>query len=224
MKDRDINLLKFSVILFLFLNSKNILLLLNKIIKVNGIIEISLSFIISLVAYLLYKKDLKKELIKFKKKKKEYIKLTFKLFSVLLAVKFITAVIIVILSEILNISLVISENQEIINDILKVNPFYIFIAAVIIAPFLEEVIFRLGVRKVIKNNYLFIIISGLIFGLLHVFPTTVGLTKALIDGINYVTIGLLFSYFYVKHKNIYIIILLHGVNNLFGVLASLFVL
>ena len=53
MKDRDINLLKFSVILFLFLNSKNILLLLNKIIKVNGIIEISLSFIISLVAYLL---------------------------------------------------------------------------------------------------------------------------------------------------------------------------
>lgn len=224
MKDRDINLLKFSVILFLFLNSKNILLLLNKIIKVNGIIEISLSFIISLVAYLLYKKDLKKELIKFKKKKKEYIKLAFKLFSVLLAVKFITAVIIVILSEILNISLVISENQEIINDILKVNPLYIFIAAVIIAPFLEEVIFRLGVRKVIKNNYLFIIISGLIFGLLHVFPTTVGLTKALIDGINYVTIGLLFSYFYVKHKNIYIIILLHGVNNLFGVLASLFVL
>lgn len=224
MKDRDINLLKFSVILFLFLNSKNILLLLNKIIKVNGIIEISLSFIISLVAYLLYKKDLKKELIKFKKKKKEYIKLTFKLFSVLLAVKFIAAVIIVILSEILNISLVISENQEIINDILKVNPLYIFIAAVIIAPFLEEVIFRLGVRKVIKNNYLFIIISGLIFGLLHVFPTTVGLTKALIDGINYVTIGLLFSYFYVKHKNIYIIILLHGVNNLFGVLASLFVL
>ncbi len=232
MRKRNKSLIKFIFILLLFLNSQNIIFLTFKLFNINIdkieelklhkivlSLEVVIGIIISYIGYLLYKKVLKKDFKKLKKIEKN--KILSKLFITLIGVKFVSGIIITLICELFNISITVSENQEIINLILKALPIPIIISAVLIAPFLEEIIFRLSIRKVIDNKVIYIIVSGLIFGLLHVFPTSVGITKAIIDSINYVSVGMLFSYFYVKHENIFILIALHGMNNILGVVAAL---
>ena len=93
------------------------------------------------------------------------------------------------------------------------------ISSSLLAPIVEEGIFRLGFRRVIKNNYLFIFISGFVFGLMHIFPTDLALSVALTQGITYIAIGSLLSWVYVKTDNIWTVILLHSLNNLISMLA-----
>ena len=56
-----------------------------------------------------------------------------------------------------------SANDQAVRTLFDSFPIYIFFSAVIIAPFTEELVFRQSIRYLIKNDYLFIIVSGLIF-------------------------------------------------------------
>ena len=106
----------------------------------------------------------------------------------------------------------IATNQEIINNNLMVAPFYMVVSAVLFAPFLEEVIFRLGFRYIFKTDVLFIIASGLVFGSLHVIGSYQNLID-LIYIIPYSIPGFIFAYTLVKSKNIFIPISLHLFHN-----------
>ena len=54
----------------------------------------------------------------------------------------------------------IADNQEIILETLKVAPLYTFYVTVFIAPFLEELVFRMAFRKLLPySNKLFILFS-----------------------------------------------------------------
>ena len=98
----------------------------------------------------------------------------------------------------------VATNQEAINSILVGAPFYMIVSAVIFAPFLEETIFRFSFRKIFKNDIFFIIISGLIFGSLHVISSFNNFID-LIYIIPYSIPGCVFAYTLVKSKNIFII-------------------
>ena len=106
----------------------------------------------------------------------------------------------------------VATNQEAINDILVEAPFYMIVSAVIFAPFLEETIFRLSFRKIFKNDLVFIILSGLVFGGLHVIGSFNNLVD-LIYIIPYSIPGIVFAYTLVKSKNIFIPISLHFFHN-----------
>ena len=75
----------------------------------------------------------------------------------------------------------------------------------------------------ITNKYLYIIISGTLFGLLHIFPLSDGITLILgiIQSISYVVMGIYFSYIYYKTDNIFISMGLHLLNNLLSVIMML---
>ncbi len=106
----------------------------------------------------------------------------------------------------------VATNQSIINDNLLVAPFYMIVSAVLLAPLLEETIFRLSFRYMFKNNILFIFFSGIVFGALHV----VGSYQNLIDLIYiipYSIPGFVFAYTLVKSKNIFVPISLHLFHN-----------
>lgn len=107
-----------------------------------------------------------------------------------------------------------ATNQELINDMYTRAPIYIIISSVIYAPFIEEVIFRLSLRNIFKSDKLFIIISGLVFGALHVVGS---FTKAsdLIYIITYSIPGFVFAYTLVKSKNIFVPMCLHLFHNSF---------
>lgn len=115
----------------------------------------------------------------------------------------------------------IANNQNTIIETLKVAPIYTFILTVFVAPILEELVFRLSFRKIFSNNILFILLSGLVFGSLHVIGTCEHLIDLLFI-IPYSIPGFIFAYVYTKSKNICVPISLHFIHN--GVMMSLQIL
>lgn len=112
----------------------------------------------------------------------------------------------------------VANNEQTIRDTFKLAPIYTFFSAVIYAPITEELIFRQGIRNVFKNNLLFIIISGLVFGSMHVIPTY-KVPLDLLYLIPYSIPGWVFAYILTKSKNIFVPMGLHFIHN--GILMSL---
>ena len=112
----------------------------------------------------------------------------------------------------------VANNQENVNNIFGIAPVYMIISAVIFAPIVEETIFRLSIRNFIKNDKLFIFISGIIFGGLHVLGSE--------NLVNYIYIipysipGFVFAYTLVKSKNIFVPMSLHFFHNGFTMLMQ----
>ena len=115
----------------------------------------------------------------------------------------------------------IANNQNTIIETLKVAPIYTFILTVFVAPILEELVFRLSFRKIFSNNILFILLSGLVFGSMHVIGTCEHLIDLLFI-IPYSIPGFIFAYVYTKSKNICVPISLHFIHN--GIMMSLQIL
>lgn len=115
----------------------------------------------------------------------------------------------------------IAGNEETIRQTFTKAPIYMFISAVFFAPLLEELTFRQGIRNIFSNDKVFIIVSGLVFGGLHV----VGNVNSPVDLlylIPYCTPGFVFAYIMAKTDNVFVSMGLHLLHN--GVMISLQVL
>ncbi len=110
----------------------------------------------------------------------------------------------------------IAQNEQSIRTLFETNPITTFILAGLIAPILEELVFRLSIYKIIgKQKYIFIILSGLIFGSMHI----IGLSPTWKDWlyiIPYSLPGCIFAYTLVKSDNICVPISLHMIHNIFS--------
>lgn len=165
------------------------------------------------IVVLVYRKELQKNLKDFEKNKYNYFKKYFKFWFIILVGMMISNFIIMLLND-----GAIANNEAGIRDIFDKNPLYVYISGVLIAPVLEELIFRFSVRKIFKTDTLFIIMSGLIFGLAHV----LGQAETLIDYlyvIPYSIPGFVFGYLLVKTNNIFTSMSMHIFHN--GVLIAL---
>lgn len=106
----------------------------------------------------------------------------------------------------------ISNNEEGIRETIKIAPLYMAFAISIFAPLSEELIFRKSFKDIFKTKYLFIIISGLIFGYLHIASSMTSLTS-LLYLIPYGALGIVFSSLYAKTDNIFSTIIMHSMHN-----------
>lgn len=104
-----------------------------------------------------------------------------------------------------------SANEEAVQTIIKQVPTYMIFSTVVYAPFVEELIFRKSIRDIINNNYLYIIISGLVFGFVHTLAGST--TKELLYIIPYGALGCSFAIMYIKTKNIYTSMTFHMIHN-----------
>ena len=95
--------------------------------------------------------------------------------------------------------------------------------AVIWAPFVEELLFRGVLRRLITNKKLFIGTSALIFGLLHSI-VELTLLNIIVMTIPYAILGGFLAYIYVKTENITTNISIHMFYNAVGMLLSSFLL
>lgn len=112
-----------------------------------------------------------------------------------------------------------SENQQTIIDTLGKAPIYTLFVTVLVAPILEELVFRISFRKIFAHtNFLFIFFSGLFFGGMHVLGTLENLVDLLFI-IPYSIPGFIFAYLYSKTKNICVPIMLHLLHN--GIMMAL---
>ena len=179
--------------------------------KVSAIITVSLLYIVQICSLVIPMfKELKRDFIAFKNNFKIYISNMLPRFGIIFIVYAISSLALV--SFVGNIS----TNQEIISQ----WPIYISaFLAIIIASLTEELMFRGFMKKFIKNDILFIILSSLIFGGLHIMQSE-NLSQILFI-IPYSILGFAFSLNYVKTKNIASNIFLHSAWNSIAIIAMI---
>lgn len=98
---------------------------------------------------------------------------------------------------------------------LGMSPLLLIVLTAIAAPIVEETIMRgLILGRVFNNSYLGVIISSLLFGLLHM-PTDIG------SWIIYGGMGLVLALIYHKTEKLEYTIGIHFINNALGVLVML---
>lgn len=103
---------------------------------------------------------------------------------------------------------------EAFDDIL-INPIVAFISLCIIAPVFEEIIYRGIILEQLSKRYssfLGIIVSGLIFGLIH---------ANIHQGVNAFFIGLIIGFIYIKTDSLILCMFWHFANNFLVFIASM---
>lgn len=118
----------------------------------------------------------------------------------------------------------IAQNEQSVRELIKVNPILSIFLASVLAPLLEEFVFRLSLYKILsKRKWLFIILSGLIFGSMHVLPTASNWTDYLFL-IPYSIPGCVFAYTLYKSKNIFVPVSLHFIHNTSAIIIQILTL
>lgn len=181
--------------------------------KIIYLVCYELIFVLLLI--FIYRKRFKNDLIDFIKNFKTYIKEYIEYWALAFGLMIISNLIII---NVFPNS--VATNQENINATFAIAPLYMIISAVFFAPVVEETVFRLSIRNIFKNDLLFIIVSGLIFGGLHVITSFQNLID-LIYIIPYSIPGFVFAYTLVKSKNIFVPISLHFIHNGFTMIMQI---
>lgn len=167
---------------------------------------------ICLIMMILYGK-IDRDLKNMKKNHKAYFKKYFKFYLIALGVMILSNLMINLF-----VTNGIATNEEYLRDTFVVAPIYVYFASVVFAPLIEELVFRQGIRNIISNKIIFILVSGLVFGGLHVLTGFDDVTDLLYI-IPYSAPGIAFAYMLADSDNIFISIAIHCMHN--GILMAL---
>ncbi len=114
----------------------------------------------------------------------------------------------------------VSTNESLVRQSIKIAPLYMLFTCSIMAPIFEELVFRKSLYGLIKNKWLFILISGLGFGLLHVLGSYNNPLDFLYV-IPYGSMGCCFAYLLTKTDNIVLPIIIHMIHNTILVISQI---
>lgn len=106
----------------------------------------------------------------------------------------------------------VAGNENTVQSMIDISPFIMLICAGIIAPIIEELAFRQAFKDIFKNKWLFVLVSGIIFGGLHVIFSYENLVD-FIYIIPYSLLGISFAYMVNKTDNIISSIMMHFIHN-----------
>ena len=171
--------------------------------KLSGVITFASYIAIVIVFLIIYHKQLKEKIKKLTKKDIIYI----------IGASIIVIVVNEITSRIFISAGVDMPNQESVIEAYQNSKVLMGISVVLFAPFIEEMVFRYSFSTFIKNDTLFVIISSLVFGILH----GVGIVTIL-----YVGLGVLLAMIYLHtNKNVIASTIAHILNNAFAIITML---
>ena len=185
--------------------------------------ESSSKYVISIIFYvgmiilsIIFFKDLFiSNFREFKKNFKAYFQNLVPIVGKYYVVYFLLALIAVLLSSELT-----SVNQD---NVLSLPVWISFPLAVIYAPIVEETLFRGCIRRFISNDKVFIVVSALVFGLLHTVFSEETLYNTLVMAIPYSAMGGFLAYLYTKTNNMFCNMSFHCFHNTLAMLLSLLI-
>ena len=162
-----------------------------------------------------YRKYIKEKWHDFKKNFKKYFKIAFN--------DWIIGFVIMYLSNIIIMQIIGSsgKNEETVQKLITSIPILAFILTTILAPIIEELIFRKSLQDCFKNKKIFMIVSGLLFGFIHVMGAENYLEYLLI--IPYGALGVSFAHTLNETDNIYPSMMMHAMHNGFLTLLAIMV-
>lgn len=167
-----------------------------------------------ILALLLYKDDLKRDVKELKNNLGMYLKYCFKTWGLMLLTMIVIGIIIILIKG--------EANQSVNQQILQKLPLlYLIPSALIMAPIVEETIFRFIFRKIIRNDTLFIILSGVCFGILHV-TSEANILNAVISSLSYISMGCFLANSYVKTNNMTTSMIIHCIQNAMACMIMVF--
>lgn len=107
----------------------------------------------------------------------------------------------------------ISANEELNRQSITSYPIIGFISISIVAPLVEEMLFRYGLRKVTGKTKYFPLITAILFGGVHTLAGIGMSLKELLFILPYGSLGYAFGYLYNKSDNIVSTIISHSIHN-----------
>lgn len=171
--------------------------------------------VLLIILFLIFRKDLIEEWKRFRKNFLENIDIGIKYWLVGLGIMMISNIIITFV-----INLGQAANEQAVQSMISSLPWLMLINAGLIAPCTEEIIFRKGFKKAFPNKWLFIILSAIVFGALHVI-TSMTSPIELLYIIPYGALGAAFAYMYQKTDTIFTSIAMHMFHNTALILLSI---
>lgn len=114
----------------------------------------------------------------------------------------------------------LAGNEEEVRSYIDSFPLFMIFNTVIYAPLTEELTFRKSIKDAVSNKWIYVLISGLVFGGLHIISYTTTWTD-LIYLIPYSSLGISFALLYHKTNNIFSTITMHAMHNLLAVTVYL---
>lgn len=220
-KKTIISIMKFIIVFGLFYYSSYIQYIPIKLFNLdinNGAVDVVLStfsnIVLAVVFILIYKKELISDWKIFKKNFLESIDVGIKAWFIGLIFMFISNAILIYFNA------GKATNEQLVQEMISALPWVMLIDAGIIGPFIEEIIFRKAIKDVFENKYIFIIVSGLFFGLMHV-VTSFNSLGTFLFFIPYSVLGAAFAYAYQKTNTIFTSTAIHMIHNTTLILISI---
>lgn len=175
-------------------------------------------FILLIILSIIYFKSLKNDFKDLKGNLYKYMDIAVKYWLIGLVVMMISNVTIGIMTS------AEAVNEETVQELIHSSKYLSIITIGVMAPIIEELTFRKAFRDIFKNDLIFILTSGLVFGALHVVLSFNSLWDLLYI-IPYSSLGIAFAATYSKTKNIYTTIFMHVFHNtvltIFSILAGI---
>lgn len=114
----------------------------------------------------------------------------------------------------------IATNEKAVRQLIDTYPIYMAFQLIIYAPITEELVFRKSIRNITSNQYIYIFLSGFIFGGMHVI-SSLNTPLDLLYLIPYCSLGFTFAYLYHKTDNIFSTITAHTFHNTLALITYL---
>ena len=163
--------------------------------------------IILIILFFLYRKEIKEQFTSFKKNFYQHMDTSFKYWLIGLIVMVVSNLLIITFSP-----NSVAANEQQVQQLIGSTPWVSLICVGILAPIIEEFTFRKAFYDAFSKGWLFIIVSGLVFGSLHVVLSLESLWD-LLYLIPYSSLGIAFGFTMSKTKNVFPSILVHMFHN-----------
>jgi len=221
MKNKLLNILKSIGIILLMLTFTSIFFSLLNINPINltekkYIFYLTISNIILIVIYfLIYRKTIVDDF-------KNYVKDFSNNFTTGIKYWLIGFIIMIVSNSIITFILNkgLAGNEKEVRSYIDSFPLFMMFNTVIYAPFTEELTFRKSIKDAVNYKWIYVLISGLIFGGLHIISYITNWND-LIYLIPYGSLGIAFALLYHKTDNIFSTITMHAMHNFLAVIVYL---
>lgn len=187
--------------------------------KISNKTSILLSFydyvVLAIILFFIYKKDIIKYLKDLKKRFATIIDKGFLYWTI--------GLVVMVISNLFIIKFIPgakASNEAGVQSIIKTLPLLSFISVGILGPIIEEFTFRKAFYDIFKNKDVFIVVSGIIFGLMHVI-FSFNSAWDFFYVIPYSALGISFAFMYVKTDNLFTPMMMHIIHNSLLTLASI---
>ena len=171
--------------------------------------------ILTVIYFAIYRKTLVNDFKEFKKDINGNLEFAFRYWAAGFAIMVVSNLFITVI-----LGKTIAGNEETVRNYIGTAPILMAISTVIFAPINEELTFRKSIRDAINNKWAYVLLSGIIFGGLHVI-SYVSSPLDLVYLIPYCSLGISFALLYYRTNNIFSSISMHMMHNLLSIIIYL---